>query len=520
MPMVLPPLIEALLNPTAYPDSPEVIELQQTHISYLFFTPHYVYKVKKPVDFGFLDFTTLEKRQFFCHQEVILNRRLAPDVYIGVEAITQGGEEVRMGGKGKIIEYAVKMRRLPLDRMMDRLLANRGEVSEDMIKRVANVIADFHKRATTSPYISSFGEPEIIRVNTEENFQQTKPYIRRTITQRQWEEIGEYTGTFLKDKEGLFLKRIEEGRIKDCHGDIHSEHICITNGIYIFDCIEFNERFRYSDIVADIAFLTMDLDLYNRHDLSLAFQDAYEGASGDRGVKELLDFYECYRAFVRGKVEGFKLEQREIHEEEKKKARRKANRYFHLSHLYATGGYRPILLVFSGLTGTGKTTVAQALSRETMMDVISSDVVRKGLAGIPVTEHRFEGFEEGIYIGAFTERTYNEMINRAEGILKTGRSVILDATFSKRIYRQRAMELARRLGAGFHLIWCVCPEDVIRERLERRLTEGGVPSAGRWEVYLKQKEGFEGIDEAPWSQLDTSGDIKALVDGLLEKVFG
>jgi len=514
--MSLPPLIQALLEPSAYPEPPGAIEFKQTHISYLFFTQAYVYKIKKAVDFGFLNFTTVEKRKFFCHQEVALNRRLSPDVYIGVVEVNRENSRIVFEGRGEVVEYAVKMRRLPSDRMMDSLLMA-DKVTGPMVRHIANVIADFHRNAETNAHISGFGQLSVIEQNTEENFIQTMNFIGRTITQKQFDEIKEYAHGFFKTRHGLFAKRIEQGLIRDCHGDIHAEHICITNGIYIFDCIEFNERFRYSDTAADIAFLAMDLDFYNCNNLSRIFCDAYIKASGDRDAGALLDFYKCYRAYVRGKVEGFKSRQKEVPAEEKGAAGLKAKRYFHLAHMYATEGFRPMLMIICGLTGTGKTTAAHAMAKETSIKIISSDMVRKELSHIPAAEHRFEEFGKGIYAEGFTEKTYAEMLRRAEALLQKGYSVILDATFQKSAHRKIAMGLAEKLGAGFRIVECILNDNMVRERLEKRFEGEGI-SDGRWEIYVKQKEGYEPIKE-PHMIVDTAVKPGLIVKEILDKIY-
>jgi aminoglycoside phosphotransferase family enzyme/predicted kinase len=521
----LPSLIEALLEPRAYPERPEKVTLQQTHISYLFFTPRYVYKVKKPVDFAFLDFSTLKKRLHFCQEEVRLNRRLAPGLYLDVVAITAGkaGKEgVFMEGEGEALEYAVKMKRLPAETMLEAML-ERETVTGEVIERVARAVASFHKKAETNERISSFGLPEMIKNNTDENFSQTKDFIGRTITRKQYDDIKAYTDSFLSSKKGEFNKRVQKGFIKDCHGDIHSEHISISDGIQVYDCIEFNERFRYSDIVADSAFLSMDLDFHNRHDLTRLFDDAYFSSIGDGAGRRLLDFYKCYRAFVRGKVEGFKLVEPEETETDKREAELKARLYFHLAHLYATGGFRPTMLVLRGLSGTGKTIIADELSRKTDFVVLSSDAIRKGLFGIKPEEHRFEPFEKGIYTTEATERTYAELIEKGTALVETGRSVILDATFSELKYLKIAASKAKASGAIFHVVECVAEEETIRKRLKQRSLEKGAISDARWEVYKKQKGLFESLptpfEGGPHLVLKTDGPTEGVIQKVIEQVI-
>ena len=327
-------LVRELLRPDIYPEPTKKVELLQTHISFIFLGDGYVYKVKKPVDFGFLDFTTLEKREFYCHQEVKLNRRLSPDTYQKVVSITDEGERLAIDGKGPVVEYAVKMKRIPLDRLMLTLL-KKGHVTEEMIGSVARKLAEFHSSAERSPEIDRFGTLEIIKKNTDENFEQTGKYIGKSIGQEQFDSIKGYTDSFYERNEELFEKRIADKRIRDCHGDLHMEHICLTDPIIIFDCIEFNERFRYSDVAADIAFLAMDLDYHDREDLSELLMKAYVHHSGDREVDKLLGFYKTYRAYVRGKVISFRLDDPDISKEDKEEALHLASRYFELAERYA-----------------------------------------------------------------------------------------------------------------------------------------------------------------------------------------
>jgi aminoglycoside phosphotransferase family enzyme len=351
--------VEALLRPQAYPHRPRKIELVQTQMSFVFLTGDYVYKIKKPVNLGYLNYTTLEKRHFFCHQELELNRRLCPHAYLAVVPITMSlrgakrrSKLIRVEGQGKAIEYAVKMKQLPRDRMMDVLLS-RGEVTVEMVANVAEKLVDFHQRAETSQEIAAFGRLDVIRQNTDENFAQTEKYIGASITAEGYQHIKNYTDDFIDDKASLFDKRVREGKIRDCHGDLHAAHVCFTEDtrvparrmtpagepslggqVCIYDCIEFNDRFRYSDVASEIAFLAMDLDRYRQVSLSRHLVNTYVKLSRDEELLELLSFYKCYRAYVRGKVESFKLDDPYIPEEEKAKVLSAAQSYFQLAESY------------------------------------------------------------------------------------------------------------------------------------------------------------------------------------------
>ncbi len=331
--MAIPSLREALLNPETYPDRPQAIKFIETHISVLFLTGNYVYKVKKPVNFGFLDFTSLEKRKYYCEQEVKLNRRLSPDIYLGVETINKEGNRILFGGRGELLEVAVKMKQIPEEFLMDKLLEKK-QVTSKMIESVSEKLVQFYFMAETNDRIKSFARPERVKQDTDENFGQTEKYIQVSISREVYEEIKKRTNDFFKTKTDTFNQRIATDRIRDCHGDLRLEHIFWGKEVSIFDCIEFNERFRYTDVAADIAFLAMDLDYHNREDLSEHLIRAYIGESGDHELMEVLDFYKCYRAYVRGKVESFRLDDPHIPEEEKKEALERARKYFNLAYRY------------------------------------------------------------------------------------------------------------------------------------------------------------------------------------------
>ncbi|MBI2836293.1 MAG: AAA family ATPase [Chloroflexi bacterium] len=513
----LPEIAEALLDPAAYPEKPERVELVQTQMSFVFLTGDFVYKVKKPVNLGYLDYTTIEKRRYFCQREVELNRRLCPDTYLGVVPLVRRRKRIVIGGRGEAIEYAVKMRQLPQDRMLNVLLAA-DQVTPDMISQVAQRLAEFHEKAETGAVIRTFGNLFTIKTNTDENFRQTGKYIGVTIPQNRYERIKYFNGQFLKSEDFLLEQRVSRDRIRDCHGDLHAAHVCFTDGICIYDCIEFNDRFRYGDVASEVAFLAMDLDHYGRADLSRSFVTAYVDSSGDTELTRLLGFYKCYRAYVRGKVESFKLDDPYISEADKKEVRESAASYFDLAGFYTRSN--PALFITVGLVGTGKSVLARALASRTGAVVVSSDVVRKQLAAVPSTEHHFEQFDAGIYSPDFTRRTYDTMFAEAGGILSEGASVILDASFIRSQERQKAKELAQKMGADFFVIECTLSEEQVRQRLTQRLEEGTV-SDGRWEIYEPQKKSFEPVVEVStpnYAIIDTSKPVTDIVRQVLDGI--
>jgi len=326
-------IVDALLNPEAYPGEPGKIKLIQTHISFVFLTKKFVYKIKKAVNFGFLDFSTLDKRHFFCEKELELNRRLCADVYLEVVPINKSNS-IKIEGDGKTVEYALKMKLLPQQKIMTFLL-EKGKVNCKTIEDLAKIIADFHSRAQTSREINEYGSPKIIKTNWVENFAQTHKYIDQTISQVDYDFLESCVKNFFKNNRLLFENRIKNNRIRDCHGDMHSGNIFITDPICIFDAIEFNDRFRYSDVASDVAFLAMDLDFQKRTDLSDFFINRYMTHSKDQELAKVLSFYKCYRAYVRGKVISFKLDDPNVNIAEKKAAIKEAQSYFKLASKYA-----------------------------------------------------------------------------------------------------------------------------------------------------------------------------------------
>ncbi|HCW08452.1 MAG TPA: gluconokinase [Cytophagales bacterium] len=309
------------------------MELIQTHISFVFLTKNFVYKMKKAVNFGFLDFSTLDKRHFYCVKELELNRRLCPDVYLEVVPVNKS-DIIKIKGSGETVEYALKMKRLPQEKIMT-LQLKENKVDKTTINTLAKIIANFHSKAQTNPEINEYGSLKIVKINWDENFDQTQKYINQTISKTDFQFIQNQINSFIECKKELFDTRIKSGKIRDCHGDMHSGNIFLTENICIFDAIEFNDRFRYSDVASDVAFLAMDLDFQEKQQLSNYFIKSYVAYSEDCDLKLVLNFYKCYRAYVRGKVISFRIDDPNVNVEEKIAAIKEAQAYFKLASEYS-----------------------------------------------------------------------------------------------------------------------------------------------------------------------------------------
>ncbi len=330
----LPPFIQHLLQPEAYPHPAPEVQLVQTHISYVLLAGDFVYKFKKPVDFGFLNFTTLDKRQHFSQQELLLNQRLCPSIYLEQVTINEESGKLTLNGGGEPMEYGIKMKRMPEEMMMGNII-KRGELSTAMIDAIVAKLGPFYQQADGDQTIKEFGLAKSVSVNVLENFEQTEAFIGcEALSQEQFDTISTYARAFL-DREELFNQRIAADKIRDCHGDLYSANICLADQVYIFDCIEFNERFRYCDVASDAAFLAMDLDFHNLSERSEHFIDKLTAASGDETMRGMLNFYKCYRAYVRGKIGLFTAHDPQVDDATKKSCLVQASRYFQLAAQYA-----------------------------------------------------------------------------------------------------------------------------------------------------------------------------------------
>jgi aminoglycoside phosphotransferase family enzyme/predicted kinase len=453
----------ALRRPEAYPHHPPDVEVRETHISLVFLAGDRAYKVKKPVRFPFLDYATLEKRKRWCEEEVRLNRRLAPSVYLGVVPITA---DLRVRGAGEPVEYAVEMARLPAGRMLDELL-RRGAVAVADLEHVADVVADFHARAERHPRP---GEARRILLS---NLDDAAPYLRAPWRER----LRAEETRLLAELEPLLSRRAAEGRVRDGHGDLHAANICLPDGeVVIYDCVEFEPAFRIADVAAEVAFLAMDLKRHGEWDLARAFVDRYVARADDRELPRLLPLFERYRACVRGLVESLRA------------SPGAATAYFRLAASY---GLPPFVVLTCGLPGTGKSHFAREVARAFGAGHLKSDVVRKELSGLAPTEHWKGGFLEGPYRPELTEETYAALRDRATEAVREGRRVVVDATFSRRAWRDGLRAAAREAGAACAVVHVTCPEEVVRARMAARARDAAEPSDADFAVYRKARETFE-----------------------------
>lgn len=504
---------QQLLEPSAYPETTKAVAFKETHISRIYLTDRHAYKLKKPLNLGFLDFSTLQKRHHYCNEEVRLNRRFANDTYLGVVTLRQQQEKIVFGSRGKLLDYAVKMRRLPEERMLNRLIETGAPALLHAMPQLYTALHRIMAVAETC-HNESVRNVEVVKHNCEDNFSQTVSAIGITLTAEAHALMHKATQNDLKVLEGVILERETKGFVREGHGDLHTANICMTDPICVFDCIEFNRHFRVADIVADLAFLIMDLEFRDRRDLADTLTIHYQESSGDQDFAQLLPFYKQYRAWVRGKVETILTIDSQASTESREKAKKRAYRYFNLAL-----GYRikPTLFLFSGLMGVGKTTLARGLAQATGAIHLRSDIIRKQLAGVSEEQHCLDDFNTGVYSHELTEQTYKAIFRSAEEAFSRQNSVVIDASFASNDERERFMRLASQAGYPAWLLALECPDDVALERLDRRT---GDASDGRRELYSRQKANFNNIAVANHVvTVDTTRPVDYNVQSLLCRVL-
>lgn len=517
-------LLKFLQQPASYPHKPGDIEHIQTHISHVFLAGSLVFKIKKPVNFEFLDFSKLEKRKHYCCREVELNRRLCKDIYLGVVPIIYKEKSFRFeeedAEENEIIEYAVKMQRLSEEHFLHSYIENES-LTADHLDRVADKLARFYNNQKPDGDILKWGRIENIRINTDENFEQTEPFIGQTIDEVSFNTIQKFTNRYFEDHEALFNRRIQDKRIVDGHGDLHLEHIHMTSDkVCIYDCIEFNDRFRYGDLAADIAFLAMDLDFNNCWKEERYFVDKMVEKLGDQDLLQIIDFYKCYRAYVKGKVKSLQSAEEEVSAKDRIQSAEKASAYFDLSLRYALLASRPTVLIFMGRVASGKSTLAEHLSEKLNIKRFSSDYVRKKMAGLPLDERTPASIRSEIYSREMSVKTYNTLREEAERKIQNEQSAIVDATFSRREGRREWIEKLEDQEIWYYFIEACASDATIKDRLKKRDEKEHIVSDARLEDFEKLNEQYEAPEEIADRHLIQVGTDQSLNDTLKELYSG
>ena len=476
-------MVAAMMEPAFYPRPPAEVTHKETHISHLFMAGELVYKVKKAVRYSFLDYSTLAKRRHFLSEELRLNRRLAPSVYLAVVPITLDGLEWRLGGEGEPVDYVLVMRRLPEKRMLPFLLET-DQVTAAMIRELADVLARFHAQAERVNLDDPSDYPNQVENHWNENLSDLEPFVGTVIDAETVGALKDFGARFIERHRDLLMQRAKQGWIRDVHGDLYCEHVCFApEGIQIFDCIEFSSAFRCCDLASEIAFLLMDLEVRGGGSLAEPFLTRYGELLPDPELTVLLPFYKCYRALVRGKVHALRG------------SGGVAKRYCRFAARLTWEPLKPFLVIIGGLTGSGKSSLARELGERLGMPVINSDAVRKAMA--EKLGRQMVPFNTGIYHPAMTEKTYAKMAREAEKQMQKGSGAILDATFGLKRHREKLIRLAQRHGVPLFLIHCVASEETTKNRLTQRALEGRDISDGRWEIYVEQAAAYEPLDDIP-----------------------
>lgn len=483
--------VESLLNPAAFPHPVNVIELLQTHISWVILTGEFAYKIKKPVDFGFLDFSTLERRQHFCNEELRLNGRLAPQLYLDVVPITGSVEHPQLGGAGEPFEYAVKMQQFSQDRLLATAIT-RDEIAEHHIDGLAEQVARFHGNIETALPCSDFGSIESVWQPIDEN-------LRRLSTSHddEWtpriNRLEQWSAGELERLRSTLAQRKADGFIRECHGDMHLGNMILDgDDVVIFDGIEFNDNFRWIDVISEVAFVVMDLKDRGRPEFARRFLNTYLGHTGDYAGLAVLPFYETYRALVRAKVDQIRSEQGDLNPNDREAVIDECYHYISLAE-QSTKPSQPTLYITHGLSGSGKTTGSQQLVDELGAIRIRSDVERKRLLGLSVGVRTNSTINADAYSEANSRRTYDRLASLSQAIVKTGYSVVVDATFLKRRDRDQFHRLAIDLAVPFVIVPFEEDVDSLKRRIQDRANSGNDASEATTAVLEQQLESIEPI---------------------------
>ena len=490
-----PRLIQGLLQPDAYPqaagDRPGPVDHIETHISHVFLVGDRAYKIMKPLDLGFLDFSTLERRRQGCEEEIRLNRRLAPSLYIGVVPITGTPDRPRVGGTGPALEFAVQMYRFDQEALLDC-----RPLTPELVDRLAARVATFHAEIPRADPASHFGTPETVLAPMLENLRQIRQQVADLGRAESLDRLEAWTLERWRTLVPVIKRRREEGRVRECHGDMHRGNIALVDDEPLFfDALEFNPNLRWIDTASELAFLTMDLHEAGAADLAGRLLNRYLELGGDYGALEVLDLYQVYRAMVRAKVLAIRLGQADLPAAEVAEHRLDCARYLDLAMAY-TRRRRPRLLLTCGLSGSGKSRLASRLREVLPIIHLRSDLERKRLFGLGPGEQPRCGIGTGIYSPQATQQTYQRLLSLAESILGSGYDVIVDATFLGRRWRAAFHDLARHQNAGFVTLTLLAPMAILRERVAKRATAGGDASDATVPVLECQASGCERLSRS------------------------
>ncbi len=513
-------IFRAMAKPEFYPHTVSGIEQRETHISKVFLTGTYAYKIKKAVNLAFVDYTTLAKRKYYCQEETVLNRRLSEDIYLGVVAITASKDGYDLEGSGNPVEYAVKMRQLPEDRSMLKLLRS-GMINTVSTEKLARFLTAFYKKSATGNSINALGTPEGVRTLFEDNFRQTEQYAGELIDESLFQIVRAACRAFLQRRKKLFQHRIDTEHIRDCHGDLRSGHVYFVDRIQIIDCIDFNERYRYSDIACDLAFLAMDLDFEGHPKIAWELLNAYVKYADDPDVFVLVDFYKCYRALVRAKVNCLRLEHECLGKSGEKILASEIDRYLYLAYQYAVRFARPTIYIVCGMPASGKSTISDELSKTLGLNVLRSDRIRKGLFGLKTDTTMDLPFGEGIYSKDADSLTYGKLLLLVQQEIEKGRSVILDATFSNKEQRRKTLRLAENQDVNIIFIECVTPENVMQARIMTRAAGHSLSDARlhHLEAFKKRFEPLNEIDDKIHLRVDTTSPLAEIMPQILSQDY-
>ena len=515
-------LIAALQNPALYPHPVDGFRIIETHISWVILTGAYAYKMKKPVDFGFLDFTNLAARKHFCEEELRLNQRMAPDLYLQVLPVTGSVEAPQIGGQGEPIDYLLQMSEFPQTQLLGEVQA-RGELTDAHIDALSEQIAQFHLSIPQVAADHVLSSAEAIVAPMRQNFEQIRPLLTEQADLQQLDALVDWTETSIARLQPLLEQRSQQGFIRECHGDLHlGNATLIEDKVVLFDCIEFNEPFRLIDIASDAAFLAMDLEDRGLKSQARRFINGWLERTGDYSALPLLNLYKAYRAVVRAKVSLFRLHQ-EDDAVQRRVVLRQYRRYASLAESYSLIPSR-FLAITHGVSAVGKSQVALRLVEALGAIRLRSDVERKRLHGEQPESFTNE-MDAGIYSATASEATYERLHALAQAALGAGFSVVIDATYLKHHCRQAAWQVAESTGVPFIILSCEAPDAVIEQWLAQRQALGGDPSDATMQVVKAQRQSCEPLSDSEkllnW-QIDTpdAESLDNLVSAIRQRLPG